>query len=451
MLEVYNKDGVFLREVIAGCLKVLNNKIKYSQVMNPETGETKEVVVPFFFDFGEHSNSERFIQDHYTFFKDACTPLGLKNVNGNFDTYPQGRLKLDSMNLDAGSMTNRYVMGKYYKMIDGERRAFVSYLYSLPMNISASIEIKTDTLISLMQIQQSFYENMYKNLTYYIIYKGLRIPVRCGLAEQFSQEKGSSYSFGNQNDPMMKLSMSIQLESYMPVFDPTTEMDASHIVTNWALALKHTNNITTNNIIFPKESYSDKIYTSGNTMSIFWGYNYEDGELMDVELSYQVMNSDGTYGDEIIIDRCENHGFYDWKIPESLSGCKHKIDIIFPNDKNSQIATEPILSIAIDPETRLVTSKDIRIWNKGFFLTEKDFVIGYFSYVSDRDNEVKEYQFKANLLNHQIDAMGYTCENPLEFEDFLYDNMIKENRVKITIKDLARQTIKCEIENIIIV
>ena len=59
-LEKYNIDEVFLRNVIVGMLKTLNDKLTYTQIN--EQQEVLEVFVPFFYSM---SGDESFLQDFY--------------------------------------------------------------------------------------------------------------------------------------------------------------------------------------------------------------------------------------------------------------------------------------------------------------------------------------------------------------------------------------------------
>jgi len=73
------------------------------------------VTVPFFFDFGSGSaTSEKFIQDNYTNWNDdECTSMGIKKINGDYKIIPYGVITLDSTNIEASNISNRFVMGKH--------------------------------------------------------------------------------------------------------------------------------------------------------------------------------------------------------------------------------------------------------------------------------------------------------------------------------------------------
>ncbi len=59
-LEKYNVDDVFLRNVIVGLLRSLNEKLTYTQINDQQ--QILEVFVPFFYSM---SGDESFLQDYY--------------------------------------------------------------------------------------------------------------------------------------------------------------------------------------------------------------------------------------------------------------------------------------------------------------------------------------------------------------------------------------------------
>jgi hypothetical protein len=98
-----------------GLLRILNMKLKYTQVWEDDEEHTEEITVPFFYDFsGGSVTSERFIQDNYlNFTDDECTEMGLKKFDGDFKPIPYGVITLGSTSIDAGNISNRFVMGQY--------------------------------------------------------------------------------------------------------------------------------------------------------------------------------------------------------------------------------------------------------------------------------------------------------------------------------------------------
>ena len=63
LYEKRNKDDIFIRDVIGGLLKLLNNRLVYTQVWEDSSEGMEDITVPFYYDLG-NSSGERFLQDN---------------------------------------------------------------------------------------------------------------------------------------------------------------------------------------------------------------------------------------------------------------------------------------------------------------------------------------------------------------------------------------------------
>ena len=130
LYENRNTSDVFSRLVIMGLLRVLNKKLIYQQVWHDDEDGIENIVVPFFYDFtGGSVTSERFIQDNYTAWTDdECTSMGIKKMDGDYKPIPFGIISLGSTAIDAGNISNRFVMGRYTKKVGSELKSFIYFL-----------------------------------------------------------------------------------------------------------------------------------------------------------------------------------------------------------------------------------------------------------------------------------------------------------------------------------
>lgn len=435
LFEKRNTTDVFNREVIMGLLRILNRKLVYQQVWSDENGGVQNVTVPFFYDFGgSNINSERFIQDNYTFFtSDECTDIGLKKIDGNFDFYPQGRLSLTSVNIDSGSITNRFSMGRYTKYEDGKLKTYVSYLYSMPLQFQFNLEIRCETMLTAFKIDQAIREYFYKVKTFHFNYRGTICPCRVGFPESQLGTQGSSYVTGQApGENWIKLTLSLQCETYQPVFDPYTEhpadcsinsIGANIWVNNHKDEEEHPNR--TGPIVW-KTDFAGMVLVAGQDILIEWYETYMDRDLLFVDICYQAEGDDTEY----LIDSIDNHHMYHLRVPEELTN-NSRIDVIIPNTETVTVTSQPELTVIPDPSTHLVEPENVYVKSRGFFIAPSpNYKVPAVMSFLNKDDVIEEHGITVNLYNFMVDEM-----NPVDFECFAFNNTIDAKKIRLIVKD----------------
>ena len=466
--EIRNVDNILSRNVIGGLLNILNNKLRYEQVWSDK--EVDELFVPFFYDMG--SSGEDFIQDNYMFFEDVCK-YPVKKIDGNFDIIPRGHIKYESSSIESSSITNRFVMGQYNKRNNktGEVESYVSFLYSIPLKMSFNVEIRCDTVTNMFKIEQALREFFYKNKTYYVTFRGMRIGCRAGFPEQVSGKKPINYKMGNANDANeFVITFSINVETYQPIFDETHAILASHKMrgVGYEIKLKDYNLETAigsrneDNTIFDsifekelaykdfgeiilKTNYENQIVSSATDLDIEWISLKDDGDMRSINLSY--INEEG---DKFLIDTVFNSSYYSWKLPSKL---KNKpIDIMLLYHDNEKIVTKPEFDIIPDIETKQITADSFKVINGGFFRLNNesmlDSILFNIDMIDEKGNLITyENAGVINIVNGQIDK-----DNPVSLQKKVYyKGEIKFNKIDLILEDALDTDIRAEIKNITIV
>jgi hypothetical protein len=79
--------------------------------------------------------------------------------------------------------------------------------------------------LDAFKIQQGVLEILYKRFVYYFYYKGFRIPVQVSLGDAVPDKQPNNFtmSYGSQRGESITLSFSMELETYLPELDKTTE------------------------------------------------------------------------------------------------------------------------------------------------------------------------------------------------------------------------------------
>ena len=356
LYQKYNNEDILIRAVIAGLLDVLNNHIEYKQVWGNDDVEI--IKVPWLYN---QSGDERFMQDFYTHYAECLPP---RPVDGNFDVIPRGIITYTGSTINAQRITSRYVQGRYVKEVDGKLESYVSFLYSIPLQIRIDCEIRVDRQITALKIEQELRETFYKTVTYYVYYKGMRVGCTVGFPEDIAIEKNIQYSF--ENDNPIKLTFSLEIESYQPVFDKTTEMKATTKIRGFSYDI-HPIGTKNNQIDFsittPKEG---AVIPKGIPLWIEWSYTRENYVAPKVDLYWVYTNTNER---QEIARMQPNHEYFIWNIPEDFTQYVPPT-MIWENTDQISVYREPLVKIIPDLSTGIIDSSSFTIFDNGYFSTE---------------------------------------------------------------------------------
>lgn len=432
LYENRNTSDIFARLIIMGVLKILNQKLTYQQIWEDSEDGIQNVTVPFFFDFsGGSGSSEKFIQDNYTnWTDDECTSMGLKKMSGDYKPIPYGVITLDSTTIDSGNISNRFVMGKYTKKVNGEMKSYVSCLYSIPLTMSFTVNIGCDTMNTLWKIEQAYREFFYKNKTFHINYKGTVVPCRIGFPESIGQSKTSNYVFGAQSTdgtPDIKLSFNLSCETYQPVFDPYTEMEADNNIKSFTSKITFQEGIdkekVSENGIIKVEPIKHTNITSEQDILLRWVPNYNYSDLLHVDILYQEEN-----GELELLDSVDNHDCYHLEFSNDFVENPTMIDVIVLNNENCTIINSPKIKLYPD-EANIVNESNAIVIDPGYILTDNKQIEGIISY-EDKEGKQKEIKALFNISNNGIDL-----ENPICFNPFIYNQNYEYKKIKLYVRD----------------
>lgn len=353
-LENYNYDNILVRNVIAGLLSILNNSISYTQTWDNNTIET--VNVPWLYDLG--SSDERMMQDNYTHFGPSCLP---KKIDGNFDIFPRGSIRLESSKIDSDNICNRFVQGLTTKLENGKVTTYHSYLYAIPLTLTFNCEIWCDNFSNMLKIEQSLREQLYRNKTFYVLFKGMKIGCCMGMPDDYNQQKNTEYSLQTETgEQKIKLTFTILVETYHPVFDDSMEVPNEKRMKGIAFDVNFNNSSSNKDITI----YCPDVIINGIETHLSWDYKNQNSDVCTVNIEYRkIKNSKGEYIEgelKPIAMGLENQKDFYYTFNE-----KSGIDIdIFINDENVEILKSPIIKI--------ISNDNIIVTDPGYFIFSSD-------------------------------------------------------------------------------
>ena len=398
----YNTDDVFNRVVIVGLLNLMNNKICYDQIF--ENTVIENVHVPCMYDFG--SSDERFAQDNYTFFGASC--FGEKKIDGKFDMLPRCAIRYTGSQIDSGNITNKGVRGYYMKNENGKLSSYTALLYSIPLTFNFECEMWVDNLDTAFKIEQSIRETFYKNRTYNVLFRGMKVGCCVGFPEQQTLAKTVNYAFDTERQ--IKLNFNLVVETYQPVF---TEPMPSGTVINY-IGVDLTYNAMakdTDKRLYIKLDEIEKgtIIPTGLPLMITWKCKSNVSEILTLSLSY----IDETTGKEHqIATPLYNEGYYIWNVPQRISGYAQP-DITYIPDEAQHLEERHIVRIVPDDNGN-ITEKSFNVVNPGRIVSRGGSIKAVLEYVNNSNGNV---EISADTYSFNIKDKGVDPDNPVSIAE----------------------------------
>ena len=363
LYQRYNYDNVFNRSVIAGLLYLLNHKLTYEQVWDDNTVEN--VTIPFAYNFA-HAKDQRFAQDNYTFFGREC--FSDKLIDGKFDMCPRFVMTYTGSQIESSNITNRFVKGTYMKDENGALVSYTAFMYSIPLTLNFEFEGWIDTLETAFKIEQEIRNTFYKNQTFNVLYKGMKIGCRAGFPETYTlADKTVSYSFESESQ-LIKMSFSLAVEAYQPCFDESQSIQSDKKIEYFGFdPTVYNNHIISENKKIELHLHqidTSKYYVAGQTIEISWDVISTSSDVYTILLYYITPD-----GDKHIIDcSLRQHNFFDWTIPETISNFKQPKMLFYDND-GINIKKDPKV-VVIPESTGYVNSGCFCILDPGEFTND---------------------------------------------------------------------------------
>jgi len=437
LYQKYNNENVFSRAIIAGILNVLQNKITYEQVWSNEQVET--IVVNWFYNM---SGDERLEQDFFTFYGDCNFP---KKIDGNFDKFPRGILTYTGSVIDSQRITSRFVQGLYLKDVNGQLQTFRSFLYSIPLNSNFDCEVWADTQVTALKIEQAIREVFYKTVTFYVYYKGMRVGCTAGFPEDYALYKNIQYSFETDNTTRIKINFSLQVETYQPVFDPTTEMNANNNMSGIGYRLWQANEKNDGFIAITHPDAS-MVVPKGVPLMIDWDYTKEGAIINKIDALWA---NHGTTTSTVIERGVPNHEFYVWNIPETFTDYNHPT-LLFGEDGSISIYRQPIIRILPNINTGQITPSSFYVIDEGYFISQYDSSINLVLEMKDNNGNItytNDASIKINITGNKIDLTNpVTIYGPIYFP-----GTIDYKQIDIHIANSVNNDVVGIVQNIMII
>lgn len=223
-----NMDDKYFRSAAVALIHYLHSNLEMEQTIN---GEVKTYRIPVFYNKAQDS---QFMRDYFTQYKGECDIIEF--AEGDYDKEPFVIVRLSTMNVKTSDMTNRFVRGNYVKeSIDDNgfpvNKGYSAMLFSLPMELTFEVEIRTDDNMQTFAIIQSLLDDIFKNNIVHFDFRGLRIRSNLGIDNSYTQDKKIQFTYNE--DQREKVTTNIVMECYYPIFDESTALFRGNVIRNF--------------------------------------------------------------------------------------------------------------------------------------------------------------------------------------------------------------------------
>lgn len=164
-------------------------------------------------------------------YDNSIEPLQISNENSIYNIVPRCNVNPGGVSLDAGQMTNPYSVGQCQVQTDTGVYTLKGEFRRVTVKMSVELKYQTDSYTDLMEAIQCVLSNLAFVRTYDIMYMGQKIKCSYKIPDSFDGEHQMDLDGGISDGREHTMSMSIDVETNMPIFANRTMILADKIIT----------------------------------------------------------------------------------------------------------------------------------------------------------------------------------------------------------------------------
>lgn len=213
-----NVQELFFSNLIKGLLYKLNTEIKIRDIFVPH------MIL--------HTGDDRMWIETKGY-NASIEPLVISNEQNVYSIIPKCVVTTSNLDLDLNQLTSPYALGSFQYCAEDDD---VKGIYSLTgefrrMPIKMGVELKyyTDSYTDMLELIQSVIANLTFIRTYDIVYMGQKIKSTYKIPESFGEEHTMEIDGAMSDGKNHSLTLSLEVETSMPVFNSRTIMPSSII------------------------------------------------------------------------------------------------------------------------------------------------------------------------------------------------------------------------------
>lgn len=175
----------------------------------------------------------------------SIEPLNISNEEAVYSIIPKCIVTPSAINLDSGQLTSPYSLGSLQYTTDDGIYTLSGEFRRMPIKLSVDLKYYTDSYTDMMELIQYIISNIAFIRTYDIMYMGQKIKCSYKIPDSFDDTHSMELDGAMSDNRTHSLSLSIELETNMPIFNNKTIMDNKTITK----PIVNINAITTNKLL----------------------------------------------------------------------------------------------------------------------------------------------------------------------------------------------------------
>lgn len=164
-------------------------------------------------------------------YDNSIEPLQISNENSIYNIVPRCNVNPGGITLDAGQLTNPYSVGQCQVNTDKGVYTLKGEFRRIPVKMSVELKYQTDSYTDLMEAIQYIVSNLAFVRTYDIMYMGQKIKCSYKIPDSFDGEHQMDLDGSISDGREHTMSMTVEVETNMPVFSNKTMALADKIIT----------------------------------------------------------------------------------------------------------------------------------------------------------------------------------------------------------------------------
>lgn len=164
-------------------------------------------------------------------YDNSVEPLRISNENSIYNIIPRCNVNPGGISLDVGQLTNPYSIGQCQIQTNDGVYTLNGEFRRIPVKMSIELKYQTDSYTDLMELIQHIVSNLAFVRTYDVIYMGQKIKCSYKIPDSFDGEHQMDLDGSIADGREHNMTLSVELETNMPVFSNKTMVLADKIIT----------------------------------------------------------------------------------------------------------------------------------------------------------------------------------------------------------------------------